>query len=259
MKNIKIIIATTKVYPMPEDPMYLPVQVGAQGKDDIGYQRDDQGINISGKNPMFCELTGLYWAWKNLDCDYIGLAHYRRRFKGKNGSDLTNEEASLIFDKSKIIVPGKRRYYIETLKSHYDHTHFPEDLEVTRKVIEEICPDYLPSYDKAVGRTWGYMFNMCIMERSLLDRYCSWVFQVLDEVVKRIDVSGRSAFETRYPGRISEIIYNAWLLKMMEDKVISPEDIAEVPLYYTEKEKVFAKGVAFLKAKFLGKKQEKSF
>lgn len=39
--NIKIITAAHKPYPIPDDPMYLPVQVGAAGRDSIGYQRDD--------------------------------------------------------------------------------------------------------------------------------------------------------------------------------------------------------------------------
>ena len=72
---------------MPADKMYLPVHVGAEGKKDsdgkdldLGYVKDNTGDNISLKNPSFCELTGLYWAWKNVDSDYIGLAHYRRHF-----------------------------------------------------------------------------------------------------------------------------------------------------------------------------------
>ena len=86
-KTVKIVVATHKKYKMPKDEMYLPLHVGAAGKVDacgnpldLGYQKDNTGDNISGKNASFCELTGLYWAWKNLDADYIGLAHYRRHF-----------------------------------------------------------------------------------------------------------------------------------------------------------------------------------
>ena len=80
MNDVKVIVATHKKYYMPNDKLYLPVQVGASGKNSIGYQRDDEGENISEKNPYYCELTGLYWAWKNLDVEYIGLCHYRRYF-----------------------------------------------------------------------------------------------------------------------------------------------------------------------------------
>lgn len=82
-KSVKIIIATHKKYRMPEDKMYVPVHVGAEGKNDLGYTKDNSGENISLLNPSFCELTGLYWAWKNLDYDYLGLAHYRRHFSLK--------------------------------------------------------------------------------------------------------------------------------------------------------------------------------
>ena len=61
----------------------------------IGYQPDNIGDNISSKNPSFCELTGLYWAWKNLDNEYLGLAHYRRHFKGsKKSKDKFDNEIS---------------------------------------------------------------------------------------------------------------------------------------------------------------------
>ena len=79
--DVKIIVASHKEYQMPADAMYIPVQVGAAGKEHLqsdkqNYVRDDTGENISELNPFFCELTGLYWAWKNLEADYMGLVHY---------------------------------------------------------------------------------------------------------------------------------------------------------------------------------------
>ena len=86
--NIKVIVATHKKYEMPNDKMYIPIHVGSEGKKELGYVKDNTGDNISDKNSYFCELTGLYWAWKNLDFDYLGLVHYRRHFclkkKSKN-------------------------------------------------------------------------------------------------------------------------------------------------------------------------------
>ena len=72
--NIKLLIAAHKQYQMPQDKIYLPLHVGAEGKTLIeGFTPDNTGDNISAKNPYYCELTGLYWAWKNLDADYIGF------------------------------------------------------------------------------------------------------------------------------------------------------------------------------------------
>ena len=121
MTNIKIIVATHKNYWMPEDNMYIPVYVGAEGKDlDLGYTKDNTGDNISKKNKNYCELTGLYWAWKNIDAEYIGLAHYRRHFciKGAKGSKeekvLTFPQAAELVKDNDIILPNPRNYYIET-------------------------------------------------------------------------------------------------------------------------------------------------
>ena len=87
--NIKVIVATHKKYWMPSDKMYLPLHVGAEGKQSLGYATDNTGDNISSKNANYCELTGLYWAWKNIQSDYIGLVHYLRHFtiKGTKGSN----------------------------------------------------------------------------------------------------------------------------------------------------------------------------
>lgn len=131
----KIIIAMHKPYKTPEESVYLPLQVGAEGKDSIlGLVCDNTGENISAKNPTYCELTGLYWAWKNLDADAIGLVHYRRYFTGKSRSYrkahannlmdcvLTTAEAGDLMEAYDIVVPTKRKYYIESLYSHYAHT-----------------------------------------------------------------------------------------------------------------------------------------
>ena len=47
-KNIKVIVAAHKKYQMPNEKMYIPVQVGAEGKSKIeGYIHDQQtGIYI---------------------------------------------------------------------------------------------------------------------------------------------------------------------------------------------------------------------
>ena len=79
--NLKIFIATHKKFDVPMSKYHVPLHVGREGKEDLGYLGDNTGDNISLKNPNYCELTGLYWIWKNVkDVDYIGLCHYRRYF-----------------------------------------------------------------------------------------------------------------------------------------------------------------------------------
>lgn len=262
MKNIKIIVATHKKYEMPKDTMYLPVQVGKEGKKDLGYQPDNEGENISLKNPYFCELTGLYWGWKNLNADYVGLSHYRRHFsiekklqkdrKGRMNSILKEEQLKEILRSTDIIVPKKRNYYIENLYSHYKHTMYIEPLEETRKIIEEKYPNYLDEFDRLHKRTSAHMFNMFVMKKEIANEYCTWLFDILFELENRIDVTQYDDFHARFFGRISELLLDVWMntnhLKYKEVKVIDIEKVDWLK-----------KGTAFLMAKFTKKKYEKSF
>lgn len=268
--KVSIIIATHKKYQMPEDDIYIPLLVGAECKKDskgneleLRYMKDNTGDNISILNPSFCELTGLYWAWKNLDSDYIGLVHYRRYFsiKNKKGFEniLTYEELKPYLGKIKVFIPTKRRYFIETLYSHYKHTHYSSQLDETRQVIVEKYPNYVKNYDRVIKHTYGYMFNMMILEKNALNDYCSWLFDILFELYKRIDMPELSAFQGRYYGRISEIIFNVWLDKKLTSGDLKSDQIMEIPYMQMEKINWLKKGVAFLRAKFLGTKYEGSF
>ena len=268
--SVKIIIATHKKYQMPKDDMYLPLHVGAEGKNDadgnplnFGYQKDNTGDNISCLNSSFCELTGLYWAWKNIDTDYIGLVHYRRHFslKNKKGFDniLTYKELLPYLRKTKIFIPKKRKYYIETLYNHYKHTHYSIQLDETRKIIAKKYPAYLKSYDSVLKHTYGYMFNMMIMEKSLLNEYCTWLFDILFTLSQNLNMPELDAFQGRYYGRISEIIFNVWLNKKLKYHELGKKEVMEIPYIYMEKINWFKKGSAFFKAKFFNKKYEGSF
>lgn len=262
MKDIKVIVATHKKYQMPTDDLYLPVHVGAEGKEDLGYIKDNEGDNISTKNPSFCELTGLYWAWKNLKADYIGLVHYRRYFflkkkhykteKEKFENVLTMNEANKILDETDIILPKKRKYYIENLYGHYKHTMYVEPLDETRKIIEEKYPEYLEEFDKLHKRTSAHMFNMCIMKKEILNKYCEWLFDILFELERKIDASKYDNFHARFYGRISELLLDVWIEK-------NKLKYKEMPIIDMQKINWWNKGRSFLKAKFFGKKYDKSF
>ena len=203
-KNITVIVATHKKYKMPSDKMYLPLHVGAEGKEELEYKKDNTGENISTKNPFFCELTGLYWAWKNLNSEYIGLAHYRRHFslkrKSKNKFEnvLSLDEADKLLENTNIILPRKRNYFIESVYSHYKHTMYIEPMDKVGEIIKEKYP------------------------------------------------------HARLFGRISERLLDVWIRT-------NKYDYKEIKVINMENTNWLKKGTSFLRAKFGGKKYEKSF
>lgn len=263
MNSIKLLIATHRAYQMPSDTItYIPVHVGAAGKDDLGYQRDDEGENISLKNDNYCELTALYWGWKNVTSDYLGLVHYRRYFakkgvrykEGMRADDvvLSKNEIEQYLQKADILVPKKRKYWIESLYSHYANTLDKTHLDKTREIIAQMHPEQLSVYDRTMKQTSGYMFNMFIMKKEYVNAYCQWLFPILDELYLHFDVTQMTPFHARYVGRVSELLFNVWLN-------VHAFNVVQLPVIYMEKVNWWVKGTAFLKAKFFKKKYDKSF
>ena len=261
-KTVKIVVATHKEYSTPSDDLYFPLQVGAAlSKKDFGYAKDNTGKNISKKNPNYCELTGLYWAWKNLDADYIGLVHYRRYFclrksRSRKPTDrlkaVAKSEVKKLLKTSDIILPKQRNYFIENLYDHYAHTMHIEPLDTVGEIISEKFPEYSAEFKKLHNRKKAHMFNMFIMKRDILDSYCTWLFSILSELEKRIDAKGYDAFHARFYGRISELLLDVYINTNHLEYV-------EVPIIDIEPVNWVKKGGSFLLAKFAGRKYEKSF
>lgn len=251
--NIKILVATHKKYWMPKDDIYIPLHVGRDGKADLGYIGDNSGENISAKNANYCELTGLYWSWKNIKCDYIGLCHYRRYFAAENihTSNAEKKKAAILhrtdyeklLQKYDVILPVKRNYYIETVRSQYEHAHNKCDLDEAERIIQELYPKYSEAFEKVMGRTKLHILNMFVMKKQLFDEYCSWLFSILFELEKRIDVTNYSQYEARVFGFISERLFNVWLEKQQLK-------VKEMPVINLEKVNWVRKIAKFLKRKF---------
>lgn len=249
--KINILIALHKPYWVEQDKSYLPIHVGKNGRQTIGYIGDDTGDNISVKNPNFCELTALYWAWKNLSADYIGLVHYRRYFTFKDGKNLEDKRNYILhyadwqscLKKYDIIVPKKRRYYIETNYSHYVHAHNKADLDATGDIIKRLYPEYAGSFQKVMHRSFAHMFNMFVMRKDILDRYCDWLFSILFALENSIDITKYNTGEARVFGYISELLLDVWL---------DANHLAykEINVTFMEKQNWLKKGFKFLLRKF---------
>lgn len=252
--NIKILVAAHKKYWMPDDPVYLPLHVGAEGKADLGYTKDNTGDNISAKNKNFCELTGLYWAWKNLEAEYVGLVHYRRYFtrkevsgvEAKRSQILTEKDWEELLSKYSVIVPDKRKYYIESNRSHYNHAHHTEGLDITEQILKEKYPDYLPAFNTVMNRTWDHMFNMFVMRRDYFNDYMAWMFDILFELENRVDISGWDNYESRIYGFVSELLLDVWIEK-------NQINYKEQNVSFMEKQNWIKKGGNFLKRKVFGR------
>ena len=229
MSNIKIFICAHKEVQLPQHPYFLPVQAGAALHEPIsGYQPDNEGDNISAKNPHFCELTCHYWAWKNLkNVDIVGLNHYRRYFdftrkwpqfsadkhfiltdnflnQEYNFPDL--EKLLLRYD---IILPVARHWRVSNTQQ-YGEYHIAKDWEMLRQIIKERSPQYIPAFEKTMdysNKSVGY--NMFITKWKYFDAYSEWLFDILFEVERRVPPID-DPIQSRIYGYMSERLINVF-------------------------------------------------
>ncbi|MEN2435670.1 DUF4422 domain-containing protein [Weeksellaceae bacterium A-14] len=230
-KNIKILVAHHKPGYICENEVFLPIQVGKVNSDfDLSIQGDDTGDNISRLNPNYCELTAMYWAWKNLkNVDYIGLCHYRRYFDFKsnfviknliikNLDELEFYEAQYykierFLKKYDIIVP-KANVYPYNLRINYSSEHLSTDFFVLYDVIKDLYPEYCASYEYIMEQNNNlFPYNMFVTNYSIFENYCQWLFDILFEVEKRIDISNYSLTQSRIFGYMSERLLNVYIYK----------------------------------------------
>lgn len=248
--DVKILVVTHKPYWMPSDSVYMPIHVGREGKTDIGFTGDNTGDNISTKNPYFCELTGLYWAWKNLNCEYIGLCHYRRYFSTGKGEKkeriMSRFDYERLLSMYDVIVPAKRNYYIETVRSQYEHAHNKRDLDEVQQIVHEKYPMYDRAFETVMKRKRLHILNMFAMKKELFNQYCEWLFDILFTLEKRIDISDYTPYEARVFGFLSERLFNVWL------EYHSTLAVKEVPVVFLEKQNWGKKIANFLLRKVKG-------
>lgn len=250
--KIKLLVATHKSYEFPDDPIYQPIEVGAGLRDtELGYLCDDNGQNISDKNGSFSELTALYWAWKNSyfnDADYAGMVHYRRYFSGSEGFGkfkiLDKQDIEKVLSEYDVIVPTRRNYYIETIRDHYRHAHYAKDLDTLEEVLQEYSPEYIDAFAKVMESRSLFLYNMFVMKSKYFEAYCTWLFGILFEVEKRVDISKYDRYQSRVFGFLSERMFNVWILhhklRAQEVKVVNLEG-----------ENLIVKAINMLKRKYL--------
>lgn len=225
-------------------PIYYPVRCGAASdrKGLLDIAGDDTGNNISDKRMTFCEFTVQYWAWKNAECDYYGLCHYRRylsfakkRFRPDRYNivheyyltphtvkkyrladyetmrsviekyDMVVNEAAPV---EKMPVPGKSvSTVLEMWRAHDGHYLKSGTLELMTELIREKFPEYYDSAMEYLNGGYHRGFNCYVMKRKYFNMMCEFQFAIMSEVESRLDTTGYTQTMKRTPGFVGEILY----------------------------------------------------
>lgn len=247
---VRLFVTTHKPVDMPKGDIIQMVQVGnglRNNRFPFTYH-DDDGENISEKNPMYCELTTQYWAWKNIDAEYYGFCHYRRYFDFSEVEHEENDYGEVIDDY--IDDAAVRKYKlddasisavvygydiittgIKDLREVIDGHGTPKKLYAAapylkfkdlRRIYDILCarhPDYKQDADEFLDGNFSCFCNMYIMRKEQFFAYCEWMFPLLEEFERTTDMSLYSKEALRTPGHLSERLFNIWL---MHQKRVNP-------------------------------------
>ena len=223
MNQIKLFVCCHKEEQVPAQPLLVPIQVGAALSDKHfeNFLHDDKGENISAKNRSYCELTALFWMWKNVQADYYGLFHYRRYLYPDTKAHLPYRICAAATDKQldalgfgrfeslipeyDIIMPLAEDMHV-SVREHYANAphHHGRDLKLAESIVLEQHPEMEQALEAYFSGTRCYFGNICIMSKAVFNDYCAWLFPILEEFDRRVDTSSYGVQEKRVDGYLAE-------------------------------------------------------
>lgn len=241
--NTKILVCCHKRDICATHEPFMPIHVGKELHSEVclGIQTDNIGDNISYKNASYCELTGLYWAWKNLkDVDVIGLCHYRRYFDFYNlckplapyvqipsssfGSVNLSIPADILYKVKEgyIIVPRKKNYRMP-LYLEYCYSHISDDFRVLKEIFDNEPENYQNAFNELMYNNNKLMhYNMFIMKWNEFDKYCEWLFGILSKFEQKTDISRYNAVQGRIYGYVAERLFNIYVFANNKKTIARP-------------------------------------
>jgi len=241
--NMKLFAAFHKPFYQPPVNFIVPIWAGRNGRDISGQMKgDDTGDHISQLNPYFCELTMMYWVWKNAGMqpnDVWGTSHYRRYFAAPftglfdrnkkilhkkptegNINSYVNESLKTAalqhLQHADVIIPhlvnaSLQRKVLITIEEQYVRDHPAEDWQILKQVILEKYPSYESSLNIFCNRIQLAIANMMITTGAVWNDYLTWLFDILFEVHKRLPVK-TDVYQQRAPGFMAERLMNLYIL-----------------------------------------------
>ena len=230
-KSIKLYAVTHKNSNKELIDDYNYLLVGAKKFINIpeGYISDDSNDNISEKNDSYCELTGLYWMWKNVDVEYIGLVHYRRFFvkfdcwnKCIRGRYLVGKkDAYHVLNRKEVLTMLEKNIFIvkespkrkESTWDAFVNVFGDEYCKSIKDIIYKSHPEYVDSFEKCMKYKTHYNCNMFIGKKYIADQYSEWLFSILEEMDKRHIRKTGDRYHNRELGYIGELLFRVWLEK----------------------------------------------
>ncbi len=184
-----------------------PIQAGAAlAEKMIADVKDNTGENISEKNRMYCEMSAVYWVWKNARHDWVGIEHYRRHLLIK--PEMLADDVDVILPLPYICYPNEaaqfRRFISEDV------------LNALLKALQDLHPDQYEEYHKILYGKYQYTYNMQCSRWEVFDAYCKWFFEITEYMETMADKVPEIR-TTRALSYVAEVLTNIYFMSHQND------------------------------------------
>lgn len=262
--DLKILVGYHKPATLLKDDVFVPIHLGRKLFLDVskdGYMNssdyqwmldnmigDDTGDNISHLNRKYCEVTALYWAWKNYDKlgnpDRIGFMHYRRHFIFNKLPINIKRHMNAWPEFAKITPEYMQQTGLADIKNHIDKNILPEYVDATKissrtisnlrsflnyahtpdffaemvRIVMDKYPKYAKYAENIDSEIYMLPCNMFILPKHVFFDYCKFMFDVLFTLDKRFEkFNGNTPEHNRQIAWTSEYVSTIYFNKQMSE------------------------------------------
>lgn len=192
----------------------IPIQVGAAlCGERLADILDCSGEEISEKNGNYCELTGLYWLWRNKLCmetesnsyGYYGLFQYRRLLA------LDDDDMMRLINNGVDAVLPYPMAYEPNIEAHHKKYLRDEDWRAMLTALGELHPEYAKEFPRILRGEYMYNYNIVLARREVLLEYCNWLFPVLERT-ESLSIPRGNERSDRYIGYMGESLCTLYFM-----------------------------------------------
>ena len=106
-----------------------------------------------------------------------------------------------------MILPRPYAFSHDNIETQFVRAHRQENFEQMLRSIENADPKYVSTAQKVFARRTAYLANLLIAPKHVFDEYSSWLFEVLFDVERHVELNGANA---RLMGYMGERLLNVY-------------------------------------------------
>lgn len=109
-----------------------------------------------------------------------------------------------------------------------------KDLDIMREVVKEKYPEYVDDMESYLKGKMTCLCNMYIMKKDLFQEYAAWLFDILGECEKRMDMSDYSIEALRTPGHLAERLLSIFYFHVKRTRNLKIKTLQTVVFFNTD-------------------------